>query len=269
MFRLLERASVWTITAMVALGCGERPLEPRDPTPGVPHFTIETFNINSDDAEDSATIAAVGAANADIVCLQEVTHAWVKSLEAKYADKYPYRLYVPQDGASGLGALSRFPLLHAGFIQGPFGWHPAWHFHVQTPAGWLQVLDVHLRSGTEGDGNAVNSYLTVDADHAYEMKLFQNQLDPSLPTMVVGDFNEGPDGGAIRYLEGLGFTDVLWLYHPGQWTSRRTSVANQFTQDLDHILFDSSVEPLNAWVLLDGNSDHIPVIAHFQAAHPW
>jgi endonuclease/exonuclease/phosphatase (EEP) superfamily protein YafD len=256
-------------SASLLAACAERPREPRDPTPGVPHFTIETFNVMSEGAGDPSTLAAVGAANADIVCMQETTAPWVAALEREYADRYPYRLYAPTPESSWLGIFSRFPVVDAGIEPGPNGWHPAWHLRVQTPAGWLQLLDVHLRSGTDGNGSGTNAYLTASQDHAYEMQLFESQNTPGVPTIVLGDFNEGEDGGAVRYLENHGFTDVLWLYHPGQWTWRHASIGDQFTQTLDHIMYDSSLEPLDAWVELAGNSDHIPVVAHFEAAHPW
>jgi endonuclease/exonuclease/phosphatase (EEP) superfamily protein YafD len=254
---------------LLASSCAERPREPRDPTPGVPHFTIQTFNVKSDEVGDPSTLKAVGAGNADIVCLQETTAEWVVELEAEYADRYPYRLYAPKTTSAWLAVLSRFPVVDGGFHPGPNEWHPAWHFKVQTPAGWLQVLNVHLRSGVDGNGSAVNSYLTASSDHAYEMQLFDSQCEPNMPTIVLGDFNEGPDGGAVKYLEAHGFTDVLWLYHPGQYTWRHSSIANEFTQALDHIMYDSSLEPLDAWVDVTGHSDHIPVLAHFEATHPW
>jgi endonuclease/exonuclease/phosphatase (EEP) superfamily protein YafD len=35
---------------------------------------------------------------------------------------------------------------------------------------------------------------------------------------------------------------------------------------LDHIFYSSQLEPLNAWVLEEGRSDHFPVVAIFQSA---
>ena len=58
-------------------------------------------------------------------------------------------------------------------------------------------------------------------------------------------------------------------YHPGQWTWRGRSVAGQFSLSIDHILFDGSMVPLDAWVSSPGNSDHNPVVAHFEAAQNW
>lgn len=255
--------------ALVVAGCGPRPLEPRDPTPGVPHFKVKTFNVEFGKQNDAATVNAVGQGNPDIVCLQETTAEWEAVLEERYAEQYPYQLYQPKPGAAGLAVLSRYPILDAGFLSAPNGWHPAWHVMVETPAGWLQILDVHLRASTVGNGGTANSYLTTDGDHRYEIKAFTADLTKDMPTMIMGDFNESPDGVAVRYLESQGYRNVLPLYHPGQPTWRHASIAGQFDTTFDHILFDGSVEPLNAWVLDSGNSDHLPVMAHFEAAYDW
>ncbi len=256
-------------TLCFVAGCGPRPLEPRDPTPGVPHFTVKTFNVETGKQNDAATVRAVGQDNADIVCLQETGPKWEAVLEARYADQYPYQLYQPIPGAAGLGVLSRYPILDAGWLAAPNNWHPAWHVLVKTPAGWLQILNVHLRSATDGNGGTVNSYITTSADHRYEIKSFMADLTKDIPTMIMGDFNEAPDGSAVHYLEAQGYKNVLPLYHPGQPTWRHASIAGQFETTLDHILFDKSVEPLNAWVINAGHSDHLPVMAHFQAAYDW
>ncbi len=269
MFRML-RASFWATAALVvATGCGPRPLEPRDPTPGVPHFTVKTFNVETGKQNDGPTVAAIGASNADIVCLQEITPEWQAVLEKRYADQYAYRLYRPLPASAGLAVLSHYPILDAGGLWAPNHWHPAWHVIVNTPAGWLQILNVHLRAVTSGDGNTVNSVLTTAGDHRYEIKAFTADLTKSIPTMIMGDFNEGGAGAALDYLKSEGYQDVLPLYHPGQPTWRHAGIAGQFETTLDHILFDGSVEPLNSWVINAGNSDHLPVMAHFEAAYDW
>ena len=165
--------------------------------------------------------------------------------------------------------LSKFPVADGGWHAGPNGWHPAWHLNVDTPAGRIQILNLHLRAGHDGNGDPVSSYLSSSDDHVFEIKQFMSLVQGDAPTLVIGDFNEGVDGAAIGYLEDRGFRNALPLYHPGQFTWKHASVANQFSQTLDHILFDHAFEPLNSWVMDIGDSDHIPVMAHLEAAHVW
>jgi endonuclease/exonuclease/phosphatase family metal-dependent hydrolase len=262
------RGRWWIFGCGALLGCGQPPLSPRDPTPGVPHFTIATFNVEATHWSDPATVAAVGATGADVICLQEVTGEWEDVLRRTYSEKYPHMLYRP-GGADGLGILSVYPLEDVSFLAAQRAlWHPAWRVRAQTPAGWLQLVNVHLRNGTSGNGGQLNSLLTVPADHTLEIQRITEDCVHGVPTMIMGDFNE--DGGAaVHFLETHGYEDVLPLYHPGQFTWRYDSFANEFSQALDHVMFDGATQPLNAWVLSAGNSDHIPVVAHFEASYAW
>lgn len=260
------------LCALLALACGERPLEPREPTPGVPHYEIQSYNVESGDHDDPATVEAIGKNHSDVICLQETTPEFELVLRQRYADEYPYQLYehnLPNPGAAGLGVLSKFPVSDSGWHAGPNGWHPAWHVIIDSPSGKFQILNLHLRSKHDGNGNVVSSYLKSNDDHLYEIELFTKQCANGLPTIVLGDFNEGLGGVAVKYLEDHGYRNVLPLYRPGQHTWKGSSVANQFTQTLDHILFDQAFEPLNAWVSNVGGSDHLPVVAHLEAAYDW
>jgi endonuclease/exonuclease/phosphatase family metal-dependent hydrolase len=109
----------------------------------------------------------------------------------------------------------------------------------------------------------------VGEDHLTEIRYFNEHCAKPMPTLVVGDFNEGTDGPAVEYLEAHGFRNALPLFRPGQFTWRHGSLGNQLNETIDHVLFDASVAPLNAYVLTQGNSDHLPVVAHFEAAQEW
>jgi endonuclease/exonuclease/phosphatase family metal-dependent hydrolase len=256
------------LAVAVSSGCGWYRLEPRTPNPSAFHFTIATYNLNNDNAADPRTLEAIGMATADVICLQEITELWQMSIESRYAGSYPYRMFKIDEGggAAGLGILSRFPIRDGGWHAGPNGWHPAWHYLIDTPNGTFKILNAHLRMATGQHGNAIQSYLRSRADHDFEIRLFMSQSTDSVPTLVVGDFNEGPNGSAVRYLEKVGFQNALPLYHPGEptWRYGRWTLA-QFTQELDHILFDGSFEPVDAWVVNAGASDHLPVVARLEA----
>jgi endonuclease/exonuclease/phosphatase family metal-dependent hydrolase len=248
----------------LVVGCGERPLEPRDPTPGVPHYRFATYNIAHTMSGDYSTLRAVGKTDGDVIALQEINPAWRDLLSAHYAEAYPYMLFHALDGPKGLAFLSRFPLVDAGVLAAPNGWHPAWRVVVETPSGPIQLLNVHLRAMFDGSGNPVSSYLDTGDDHLLEIKLYLAQLEQLIPSVVVGDFNEGVGGRAITYLEGRGYRNALPLYRPGQPTWRAPSLANQAAMTIDHVLFDPAFEPLNAYVIAAGRSDHWPVVAHLE-----
>jgi endonuclease/exonuclease/phosphatase family metal-dependent hydrolase len=251
--------------ALPAIACGPVPLEPRDPDPGVPHFVLQTYNLRDEISGDPATTEAVGAGGADVICLQEVTSVWEGAIRNRYTDEYPYMLFHPLDGAEGLGFLSRYPLKDLGFLEEAHGWHPAWHVQAETVMGAVQLLNVHLRSMFTGRSNVVTAYVSTSDDHLEELQAFTAACDVELPTLVLGDFNEQPDGESLKFLEDRGFQNALPLYHPGQATWHDPP-AWQMEQTIDHILFDRSFIPLNSWVEDIGNSDHLPVLLHVEAA---
>jgi endonuclease/exonuclease/phosphatase family metal-dependent hydrolase len=250
-------------------GCGERPLEPREPTPGVPHYRFVTYNVHFPEARDQKTIDALRRTGGDVLCLQETDAAWRQALVAAFAADYPYMIFEALDGAAGLGIISRFPLTDLGILPRSEGWHPAWYVMVETPAGPVQLLNVHLRAVFDGEGDPLSSLLDTGGDHVQEMKAFTSVLSAEMPSLVLGDFNEGIDGGAVNYLERKRYRNALPLFRPGQPTWRGTSVGGALEMTLDHVLFDRFFEPLNAYVVNGGNSDHLPVVAHLEASASW
>lgn len=262
------RAPLWAVLLIGAgAGCGQRPLEPRDPTPGVPHFRVATFNVHYPTQADPATLGAVDATGADVVFLQEADASWRAALAERFADTYPHQRYTVGEGPRGLAVLSRFPIEQYADLPAPNDWHPAARVVLRTPAGALEVLHVHLRSRFEGRSNPLTNFIDTFQDHVLELQAFM-PARRKLPQLVVGDFNEEPDGAALDWLEQRGFRNVLPLYHPGQGTWAGRSIAGQLSLTIDHVLFDPSLVPLDARVGEQGSSDHAPVVAHLEAAWP-
>lgn len=247
------------------------PLSPREPTPGVPSFTVMTYNIHKDRSNDASTVLAVGASDADVVCLQEVTGAWEASLRKAYATKYPYMLFAPKENAGGLAVLSRFPLEDRGVVPVPGDLHPGWIVVGDLPGGRVQLVHVHLRSMFNGTSDWVSNYFATEKDHLAQLRLFLDGAEvarpvdePKLPTLVLGDFNESPSGDTVRHLESLGFRNALPLFRPGQYTWHAPSVGGMLDMTIDHVMFDDAFEPLAAWVDRRGRSDHLPVLARLE-----
>jgi vancomycin resistance protein VanJ len=264
--------AIGIVGAVLASSCAAvAPLSPREPTPGTASFTVMTYNIHRDRSNDPSTVAAVGAPDADVVCLQEVTRAWESALRGAYATKYPHMLFAPKENAGGLAVLSRFPLEDRGVVPVPGDLHPGWIVVADAPGGRVQLVHVHLRSMFNGTSDWVSNYFATEKDHLAELALFMDgaegakpAAEEKLPTVVLGDFNESPSGDTVKHLEGLGFRNALPLFRPGQYTWHSPSVGGMLDMTIDHVMFDDAFEPLSAWVDRRGRSDHLPVIARLE-----
>lgn len=250
--------------ALLLAACASPARSVRLPRPGSAVLSIATFNLDFRAASDRSTIEAVGQTGADVVFLQEVSPSWETVLRERYADVYPFMLFAPRGGAGGLGTLSRFPLHDAGFLPA-IAAHPAWLIRVGQPPLELHVLNVHLRATRRPGQGLIPGLVGMSADHELEISSFVER-SRARPDIVLGDFNEGFRGAAIRWLERRDFDNALARYRPGEPTWR--AVYGVFRSTLDHILTRGCVVPLDAWVLRRGRSDHWPVVARLEVTPP-
>ncbi len=225
-----------------------------------PHLTVATYNVYFGAWKDPSTVGAILQTGADLVFLQEVNADWKRVIEARCSERYAHVLFEARGGSRGMAVLSRFPLEGLPVVAASaHGFHFAWVVQATTPLGRVQILNVHLRSPLSGPRTGLRNLLAAGDDHEEELRSFVGSLSPG-PTLVVGDFNEGPDGRAVRWLERRGFRNALPLFHPGQPTWRGRSVGGQLEMSIDHVMFDASFEPLDAHVLRAGSSDHLPLV---------
>ncbi|MGZ6088026.1 MAG: endonuclease/exonuclease/phosphatase family protein [Polyangiales bacterium] len=251
---------LWPMLAVFS--CAPLAREPRAPETGAPHVRIATFNILDDRATDPATLDAIGALDAEIVALQEITPESVPLLRARYSKRFPFMIFHPKD-AAGIGFLSVHPLVERAFLPGPNGWHPALHVTADTLAGTLSILNVHLHAPEGKFVKSLLSIATTPTEHRDEIARFFSACAPS-PDVVLGDFNEDTSGAAVRWLEARGFQNVLPLYRPGQFTWQGKSVGGLFQHTIDHVMLGPSLSPLDGAISGHGVSDHLPVTAHFE-----
>ena len=248
---------------MISAGCVSPALSPRAPTQGQPALAVMTYNVHLHRYDDPATVAAILGPDADVVCLREVSGGWARVIDRRLRARYPH-VALEAGGSSGVAILSRYPLSDGARIDG--GRHPAYRVVAHTPLGRVQIVSVHLRPVFSGRGDPVSSWAGLPDDHVVQIRDVLRDSDGELPTVVLGDFNEGPDGAAIAWLERRGFRNALPAFRPGQPTWRHPSPGGQLDATIDHVLFDDRLVALDAWTERRGRSDHLPVIARFELA---
>jgi endonuclease/exonuclease/phosphatase family metal-dependent hydrolase len=226
-------------------------------------LVVATYNVNFGLAGDPATLEAILKTGADVVLLQETTPAWEAVIRRTMSSRYRYiEFRHDRWPAGGMAFLSRHPLEQIVASPSPLGFFPAWRVVVKTPAGPVQLINLHLKPPVSKSGSYVSGYFTTPPEREREMKGHLALVKPDLPTMVLGDFNES-SGGGLSVLKKRRYRDVLstsstptWRWKVGPFTLRK---------QLDHIIYDPrQLECLGARVLDVGRSDHLPVVARFR-----
>jgi endonuclease/exonuclease/phosphatase (EEP) superfamily protein YafD len=241
---------------IVASACAT-PFVARKPQVGEPSLRVMTFNVNYGVPPDAQTLAAIAKAAPDILLVQELNSGWRDALAT-----WPHaELHPSDDDASGLGVAARFPLEVKALPPTEQGFFGAQRVVVTTPLGRLQLLNVHLRPPVSDSGSFVSGYFTTKGIRQLEIANHVQELEPDVPSIVAGDFNE-EDSRATAWLE------------ERQWRSADRELAHgtptwhwpwivELKGCLDHIYYSSALEPFEVQVLQAGKSDHFPVLAVF------
>jgi endonuclease/exonuclease/phosphatase (EEP) superfamily protein YafD len=276
-------AACWLTACASSDGGGRSASEPRSsltstgnldgastppPAPTGPSLVVGSYNVNFGLAGDPSTLEAIAALDADALFLQETNEGWEESLGARFAADYPHQAFKHCCRAGGLGVLSRHPFEGREYVHPEGAWFPAWRVVADTPIGRLQVINVHLRPNFSDSGSVVSGVFTTPSVRLAEIERYAQLLEPGLPALVVGDFNESYEGLAVLHLRDLGMTSALAERFGLAPTWRWSTPLGQLRKQFDHIVVGPELTTLAVEVLEQGNSDHFPLRARLAARAP-
>ncbi|MEJ7601684.1 MAG: endonuclease/exonuclease/phosphatase family protein [Kofleriaceae bacterium] len=229
---------------------------------------VMSYNLNFGVAGDRTAAAAIAGAKPQIVLLQETNEVWVQTLLADLSYAH-HRFTPPKDlPAGGLGVLSRYPIVTIDELPSVGGPFLAWRVVVDTPAGRIQILNLHLRPPMSDGGSWVAGYWTTRETREQEIGWHLERLDPALPTLLAGDFNEETDGRAMKYAADRGYTDAIAQFAGTRQTWQWPVGSLMLRFQLDHIMYDARFLAVSGGIVDAGNSDHKPVWADFERVDP-
>jgi endonuclease/exonuclease/phosphatase (EEP) superfamily protein YafD len=229
---------------------------------------VVAYNLNYGLAGDEETLAAIATTDADVVFLEETNDDWERALRKTLGRTWPHQAFLRAPAAGGMGVISKRPFEVKDVLPNPRAWFAALRVVTQTPIGPVQALVVHLHPPVSEDGDWVKGYLSSSPVRRAELEAWLPTLEPGMPTLVAGDFNEGTSGQALQLLEQRGLRTVLPEFHPGAKTWQWPVGPLLLSAQLDHLAYDARLEPLDARVVRSGRSDHFPVLAEFIRARP-
>jgi endonuclease/exonuclease/phosphatase family metal-dependent hydrolase len=251
----------------VGLVCGCRTTRTAT-VPAAPHVRVLTYNVNWGGARPDLAVNIIQRSGAEIICLQETTPQWAEYLQQALGRDYQFTEFRDSRNrmGGGLGFLAKVPAHQVAYVPSETGWFDGWIMRFETAIGPVQVINAHLRPPVSDSGSWISGYLTTGDDRRLEMEKFYQARVPQIPTLVLGDFNDGEGSATVRWLESKGLTNALPQfdrYNPTwQW---ETSVGT-LKRRMDHILYTPELDCTSARVIHGGASDHFPVEAIFTRA---
>jgi endonuclease/exonuclease/phosphatase (EEP) superfamily protein YafD len=255
----MMRAAILLSLLFAVLGC--RSVRQGE-TPHAPHFTLLTYNVNWGAPRPDLAARAILESKADIVCLQETTPETIlrSALRAEYPFMH-FRHPIERAGG-GCAFISKWRSTEVTYVPSNSGWFDAWIRFFHTPAGPVQVLNVHLRPPVSDRGSfGPSGYLGTGDDRLLELERFFAALRPNVPAIVAGDFNDHENSAVIDWLEAKKFANALPQFDRRTPTWRWRYGLVTFRRRMDHIVYSPELYCYNAAVLPAGASDHFPVLA--------
>lgn len=240
-------------------------------------------------------LAFVRHSGADVFCMQEVPeHAL-----SRFTELYPYHAeaiemerLLPERPLATYGLiLSKYPIKNSGVItlndhQSQLPWRTHLLIWLLRPLGWSRIRNRNALladiESPHGLMRIINIHLTL-SNPVWRLEEFEAAMlhrDPSLPTIVCGDFNilERPHIAPLNWLAGGRISDALRYKrertvieehfvkyeltnaHRGHWTQALSR------SQLDHILVSHDFTIKNAHVLPERyGSDHHPICVEIEA----
>jgi endonuclease/exonuclease/phosphatase (EEP) superfamily protein YafD len=263
------------VLALLAACSDSRSVQPVKPPqttkPAKDQIRVMSYNVNFGVAGDESNIEAIRAAKPDVVFLQETNEQWEAALVAALGEHYPHRRFDPPTdwAAGGMGVLSRLPIEKIDVLTAPKAPFFAWRTVLDTTLGRIQVFNFHLRPPMSDGGSWVVGYFSTRADRLREMQYHLEALDPKMPAIMLGDFNEERDAGqALALLEERGFSDAIGQFHGKRRTWEWDVKGLTLKFQLDHIFHDAHFVPTAAEIVEAGRSDHKPIWADFVRIDP-
>lgn len=212
---------------------------------GTPPLRIAHANVLFRNADVDTVARTLLATDADVLAITEYTPTLAAAL-AVSASARPYTVASPQPDPTGIGLLSRWPLIDARVA--PIGHQPGIIATVDAPGGPVRVVVVHPAPAVDlPDLRAWRADLRAIGDVA---------TSPGPPTVVVGDFNAARWHPDFRQLLDRGFVDAHEQDGDGWTTSWPMGRRLPPFVRLDHALLGHGLATTAVEPLVIPGSDH-------------
>ena len=184
-------------------------------------FRISTFNLNCRNYHKKQILSAIQATQADILFLQETTHASERFLQSALAASYPHFYatgYMGRIAEERLAFASKLPLRDLVFLPPSAGFFGFYCATCDIDKRAVKLIDVHLAPFLISEHPGIPEILTALGDaeekHRAEVQHLSKIVDVRQPTIIAGDFNSLSTFVAPRRLREMGLIDGFAAVDP-------------------------------------------------------
>ena len=223
-----------------------------------PAVRVMAMNLLAGTRDTAPAVAAIRAANPDVLLVEELTPLHVAALNKAFGEDYPHRLLYPNPATHGLGLYSRRPVR---LIEPPVQTNAnAWR--VLTAAldvGGKQVVlyQVHFASPRKLNKIVGNRRQTADLID----RMAAEAAGENRPVIVAGDFNFSPTSPNAAALRRAGLRAAHDLAGPGPGGTWPAAAGRWLAFRIDEVYVSPSLTVSDAGVGGRTRSDHRPVWA--------
>lgn len=233
------------------------------PEPNSPRLTLASYNVLYSNQDLDGVVRQITQADANFVCLQEVTARCEKFLRKHLAKRYPHMEFRRRPGRpDGPAILSESPLAKVRYLRPVSGGNAgAICCRIDFAGRPLHVLNVHLLATllARGDSEveAMRKYQRAEVIRGREIAKYLKAVEPNVPLAVAGDFNALPRMTVWNWLSARGLADSQDRLLPTapatwQWSDGERTIGLR----LDYVFLSRHLTATAAKVLPAGPSDH-------------
>ncbi|OIP30355.1 MAG: hypothetical protein AUK47_25320 [Deltaproteobacteria bacterium CG2_30_63_29] len=225
-------------------------------------FRVASYNINYGNPDLDQIVEILISVDADLVCLQEVTHEAEERLRADLATLYPHMAFKSASYASGFAFLSRAPVDTFLFLEPTKGFFGTWFATVEIEGHKVTVANVHLQpnlpKGGESWSDMLFRFMELELVRLAEVDALIEAVAVN-PDLVVGDFNTLPSLATVEHMHELDYIDSFASANPAasaastwhwNWEGRELMFRLDYIFHSEHLVTEAST------VLEKGPSDH-------------
>jgi endonuclease/exonuclease/phosphatase (EEP) superfamily protein YafD len=225
---------------------------------------VTSYNTLGTNPDTAGMLAVIRQTNADLIAIQELGPAQAAAVMSELADLYPYQELRPEEGVTGMGIISRYPMQALPYQSKARYWLGDPQLaQLDFDGRAVTLFNYHAVPPTLGVGRpadlprATRLAIEIREEQAREIAALTDS-HPG-PLLVLGDLNVNDQSRVYRIATANlrdAWRDAGW----GYGNSFHGILGLAFAR-IDYIFYSDHWQAISAEMGRDGGSDHLPITA--------